>query len=72
MAYAVVKFIDDGTVSEIPTNWLKDDKTHCWWPPTNTKNLSSFMLKRAEPDLKTWIQHPILIEKYCGIYIAEI
>lgn len=68
MAYAVISFIDDGVVSEVPTNWLQEDENEyfCWWPPTNTKNLRSLFIKRANPDIKTWSLLPVEVEKYCS------
>lgn len=44
----------------------------CWWPAPNTKNIKSLIIKRAEPDIKTWILHPINIDKYCGKNILHI
>lgn len=73
MAYAVVYFIDDDLTSEIPTNWLHKDENDymCWWPPLNTKNTKSLIMKRAEPDIKTWMLLPIKVEKYYGKNILQ-
>ena len=69
MAYAVISFIEDGAISEIPTNWLqKDDDNEflCWWPPANTKNFTSLFIKRTEPDVTTWSLLSVKVEKYCS------
>lgn len=60
--YVVVKFIEDGTFSEIPTAWLKNETT-CWWP--RQKNLSNLIAKSVTPDEESWSTFQILIVKYC-------
>lgn len=74
MAYAVVTFLDDGAINEVPINWLceQGNETLCWWPLINTKNLSSLIVKRVQPDVKTWMQLPVYVEKYCGKNILLI
>lgn len=71
MAYAVVSFIDDGAISEVPTNWLQKDDNDllCWWPPSSTKNFTFLFVKRIEPDIKTWSLLSVKVEKYCSKYI---
>lgn len=67
MAYAIVNFIDDDLMSEIPTNWLhKGDNYTCWWPPSNTKNIKSLIIKRAEPDITSWMLFSVNVEKFSG------
>lgn len=65
--YAVVQFLSDETFSEVPTNWIdRDDKSNdfiCWWP--NTKNISSLIENRTEPDMKSWSIFDITVIKYC-------
>ena len=73
MAYIVVTF-DDQTISEVPYNWLEsksDELSLCWWP-TNFKNISSLIMKRAEPDEKTWQLLSVTIEKWYRTYLYFI
>lgn len=62
--YAIVEFTEDGLVSEVPTIWLTDKCTSCWWPPT--KNVSSLILKAAMPYENTWVKYPVRLETYCS------
>lgn len=65
--YAVVQFSVDESFSEIPTNWIhrndQNDGLICWWP--NTKNISSLLENRTEPDMKLWSIFDIKVIKYC-------
>ena len=67
--FAVVTFEDKST-SEVPTNWLIDseDVPMSWWPPSNTKNLSSLISKRIEPNKSTWQKLNITLERICSKY----
>ncbi|KAM0730381.1 hypothetical protein ACS0PU_002710 [Formica fusca] len=64
--YAVVQFSVDESFSEIPTNWIyrndENDSQICWWP--NTKNISSLIENRTEPDMKLWSIFDITVIKY--------
>lgn len=65
--YAVVQFLSDESFSEVPTNWIQqgdeEDDFICWWP--NTKNISSLIENRTEPDKKSWSTFHIMVTKYC-------
>ncbi|XP_029162886.1 uncharacterized protein LOC114934365 isoform X2 [Nylanderia fulva] len=65
--YAVVKFLSDGTFSEIPTAWLcKEGETdQCWWPP-RTANSTILITNCASPNTDIWSRHEIEIIKYCS------
>lgn len=67
--YAVVKFLLDGTYSEIPTAWLmtENDNQQCWWPP-RTANNALLIVSCANPNYETWTQYDIDIIKYCSMY----
>uniref|UniRef100_A0A1Y1MYS3 Uncharacterized protein n=1 Tax=Photinus pyralis TaxID=7054 RepID=A0A1Y1MYS3_PHOPY len=66
MAYCVVSF-EDGTFSELPSNWLVGNKEQCWWPRGPLiKNINSLMEKCVEPNGKNWEQHPVKVEFYCS------
>ncbi|XP_029156995.1 uncharacterized protein LOC114929588 isoform X1 [Nylanderia fulva] len=64
--YAIVQFLADESFSEIPTNWIQrnNDGFICWWP--NTKNISSLIKNRDEPDKKLWSRFDITVIKYCS------
>lgn len=34
--FAVVRFIEENTISEVPSKWL-DENNKCWWPHRNSK-----------------------------------
>lgn len=60
--YAVVKFIgdeDSNSFSEVPSIWLTENNTKCWWPIL-TKNV--LIAKKAEPNTETWKKFEILVE----------
>ncbi|XP_076670009.1 uncharacterized protein LOC143369666 isoform X2 [Andrena cerasifolii] len=65
----VVQF-EDGSYSELPINWIIDDcdsaLTYCWWPPSNIKNLSSLMTRKATVNPKTWQKHCVSIINVCS------
>lgn len=65
--YAVVRFLESNTFSEVPSKWLcqETDKSSCWWP-TKVKNVTSCILNRISPDKTTWELCEIEIETYCG------
>ncbi|XP_026830464.1 uncharacterized protein LOC113563263 [Ooceraea biroi] len=66
--FAVVTFHDD-TTSEVPSNWLIDfdeDGSSCWWPPSNTKNLSTLISKRIEPVKSTWQRLSVNLGRFCN------
>lgn len=66
--YAVVRFIETNTFSEIPTNWLhniKDGNVKCWWP-TKIRNVTSYIANRFPPDETTWDLCHVEIEQFCG------
>ncbi|XP_036140368.1 uncharacterized protein LOC118644834 [Monomorium pharaonis] len=55
--------------SEIPSNWIKPkpntkNKATCWWPVT--KNVSSLIEHRTEPNTQQWNSFDIKIIKYCS------
>ncbi|XP_076236191.1 uncharacterized protein LOC143180384 [Calliopsis andreniformis] len=60
--YAVICFTEEQGLSEIPQNWLIHNCL-CWWPPNNTKNLSTLITKRIVPNTNTWQKIPIKITK---------
>ncbi|XP_011860316.1 PREDICTED: uncharacterized protein LOC105557630 [Vollenhovia emeryi] len=64
--YAVVQFLIDETFSEISTNWVQKNESDliCWWP--NTKNISSLIENRTEPDKNLWSTFDITVIKYCS------
>lgn len=69
--FAVVTFDDDST-SEVPSNWVIDsdeDGPRCWWPPSNTKNLSTLVSKRVEPVKSTWQRLNVNLGRFCSMKI---
>lgn len=65
--YAVVRFLESETYSEVPSNWLYKEKNKllCWWP-TKINNITSSMINRTSPDETTWELCEIEVEKYYG------
>ncbi|KAK4879402.1 hypothetical protein RN001_007548 [Aquatica leii] len=61
MAFAVVYFHEDKTYSEIPTNWLSEDRTSCWWPKSKNPNL--LMTKSVVPN-ESWDQFEVSVQCY--------
>lgn len=69
--YAVVRFVENNTFSEIPTNWLDNinNEIKCWWP-TKTRNVTSHIANRLPPDKTIWDLCNVEIEQFCGkIYL---
>lgn len=67
MAYALVKFLDEETFSEVPKTWLEGDE-NCWWP-ASTKIVSSFISKMVPPNKidGKWKLYPVeIVENDCG------
>lgn len=74
--YAVVTFADAGTeaekdddmqiTSEVPSCWLANDLTQCWWP--NVKDVSSYILKSITPVIgsRRWNLYDVTFEGYFG------
>lgn len=69
-----MRFIEDGTVSEIPILWLNvmDGSSQCWWPGPAIKNVSMLISKKTIPEKKTWLLCDVEIEKLCGEQIKFI
>lgn len=65
--YAVVRFLETDTFSEVPSNWLYEEnyKILCWWP-IKAKNITSLISNRMLPDKTTWELCEVEIEMYCG------
>ncbi|KAK4878804.1 hypothetical protein RN001_011310 [Aquatica leii] len=68
MPYAVVRFIDehnqsDDVVSEIPSKWLFQNNTLCYWPVV--KNVSTYISKAVEPNKDTWTVNKVAVEFFC-------
>lgn len=65
--YAIVRFVENNTFSEIPTNWLDtiNNKMKCWWP-TKTRNVTSHIANRFPPDKTMWDLCDIEIEQFSG------
>ncbi|XP_062588136.1 uncharacterized protein LOC134249794 isoform X2 [Saccostrea cucullata] len=48
--YAVVEFIDEGSVAVVPKTWLTDDKKKCKWPMwTNVDKINHAVKQSMEP-----------------------
>ncbi|KAK4873188.1 hypothetical protein RN001_015217 [Aquatica leii] len=63
MEYAVVSFVEkEGSFSEIPTNWLTEENTMCWWP--KSKAAASFMTRKAMPDYSSWTKHRVVVQGF--------
>lgn len=67
MSFAVIKFLGDGSFSEVPVSWLDHDESSCWWP--RCKNPAAFMMKGLlpEPDSGNWFLYDVVVESYAGI-----
>lgn len=65
--YAVVRFLENDTFSEAPSNWLyeEESKIFCWWP-IKIKNVTSYIANRTMPDAASWQLCEVEIETYCG------
>lgn len=68
--YAVVQFHKSKECSEIPTTWLFNDSSMCYWP--NTKNISNLINKRTKPDKASWTLHQVTVLKLTGIKYNSI
>lgn len=70
MAYAVVTFKKDKSVSEVPSCWVVYDddnnESFCWWPPQSTKQIRQLIIKKATPDTNLWDLLEVSVETYCG------
>lgn len=65
--FAVVKFMDNDSYSEIPTCWLTEDNTHCYWP-SRTANSATLIANCTSPNFNTWSQFEVEIIRYCCKY----
>ena len=54
--YAVVAFDDDNEVSVVPSIWLTDGETKCYWPPYRDSKLSK-AIKARYPPQEQWSQY---------------
>lgn len=68
-SYAVVRFLESDTFSEVPSNWLckEKDKNLCWWP-IKVKNITSYISNRISPDEAIWELSEVEIETYCDTW----
>ncbi|KAK4887501.1 hypothetical protein RN001_003772 [Aquatica leii] len=65
LLYVVVFFPKERDYSEIPTSWLSDDKSYCWWP--KSKVPARLMEKNIIPDEKNglWSKYECVVESFC-------
>lgn len=65
--YRIVSFTaENDTISLVPSNWLTEDKTHCFWPPFPA---GSAINKKTQPT-STWSRVPIeIIEENIRKYL---
>lgn len=69
LPFAVVKFTDDSTYSEIPVSWLFENNEKCRWP--KTKNIGLYMRKNHHPE-SDWTVHNVEVETFCSEYFTKI
>lgn len=60
MDFAVVEFTTDCSVEVVPSLWLNDDSTRCYWPPYKGDRFSK-SVKKVEPPQEHWKSHAIHI-----------
>ena len=80
MMYAIVEFVEEGTVEAVPRSWVHvstslgvDDQKCCYWPPSYTKQsrLTKMVRDCQEPDA-SWDVHHIRVLAYAGIVVAAL
>ncbi|XP_018360779.1 PREDICTED: uncharacterized protein LOC108759712 [Trachymyrmex cornetzi] len=67
--FAIARFLESDTFSEVPSNWLYEEKNKilCWWP-VKVKNVTSYISNRIPPDESTWEMCEVEIETYCDTW----
>lgn len=55
--YAVVAFDEDKEVSVVPSIWLTDGGTKCYWPPFRDTSKLSKAIKAQYSPADKWSQH---------------
>jgi len=54
-SYIIVEFPTTQECEAVPSNWVSDDKTVCWWPPYQRfSRLKKAIMDREMPDYGTW------------------
>jgi len=60
MDFAVVEFTKDSSVEVVPTVWLNDQSTLCYWPPYKPDRFAK-SVKKAEPPQEHWESHAVRV-----------
>ena len=64
MDYSVVEFTEEKSVAPVPSNWLCDNNSQCFWPKSGP-NSSKLVQRKAAPD-RNWTKHPVRVLKQCS------
>ena len=63
--YSVVVFRDENKVEVIPSTWLFNNKTLCFWPVEKSK-VTSYVNRYQPPDVDKWLMYTNITE--LGVY----
>ncbi|CAH0549748.1 unnamed protein product [Brassicogethes aeneus] len=68
MNFAVVKFLnndgDEELFSEVPSNWLTKNNSHCYWPPKH----HTLYISKMFPPQEDWDEYEVEVECFCETY----
>lgn len=68
--YAVVEWVDGGSVSVVVGTWIVDEDgvKYCYWPPASMKAgiRQKAVVKKVAPD-ETWEKEQVIVKRFEGI-----
>ena len=64
--YAVVAFDEDSEVSAVPSIWLSDGETKCYWPPYRDSQKLSKAIKARNSPQDNWSKYTARVLSKCG------
>lgn len=64
--FSVVVFNKDKTFSVVPSSWITQDRTKCFWPDKKGKKGQELQKDPASVPGKTWKLHPCIVKKSFG------
>lgn len=66
--FAVIRFLEDDSFSEIPRSWICSNNNECWWP--KSKNVPHLMAKNVNPETN-WEKYAIEVITFCCKFSHE-
>ena len=69
--YAVVEFEDEKEVSVVPSAWMTDEDTKCYWPPYRKTAKVTKAIKEGYSPKDNWIKYTVKVFARSGKFFIH-